>query len=414
VGSFERRVAAIAAAGLALRVAAALSARDLLVQGDAMAVHQIAQGLADGEGFRQAFASAPTAEYPPGWAVLLAAADLLGANGYLSHRLIGALLGTLLVVLVGALGRALAGPAAGLVAAGIAAAHPLLWTADVSMMSETLYGVLLVGALLAAHHRRPVLLGALLGLAALTRGEALALVVLLVVPLLWRERRALVAALAVFAVALAPWTVRNLLTFDAPVLISSNANGIFKGANCPDTYRGDLIGSWRFQCYSPPRPGEDEAQYFARQRAEGLSYLRENAGRLPAVLTARLARLADVWSVEQSVYLNAQEGRLSEPTRWGIRAAWLVMLLAVAGAVVQVRRHGPLLVLLAPVALVVLVAAATYGSTRFRYGAEPSLAVLAAIALVAAGGRLRTRMTQFQVASSRRAGTRVTNDSRGQ
>ena len=48
----------------------------------------------------------------------------------------------------------------------------------------------------------------------------------------------------------------------------------------------------------------------------------------------------------------------------------------------------PLLILLAPVVMVVAVAMAVYGSTRFRFGAEPSVVVLAAVALVALGGRL--------------------------
>lgn len=414
MGPFERRLAAVAVGALGVRVAAALSARDFLVQGDAFIFHHVAQGLADGRGFSQVFEPGPTAEHPPGWEVLLAAADLLGANGYFSHRLIGAVIGTLTVVLIGLLGRAVATGVVGLVAAGIAAVHPLLWSADVSLMSETLYGALLVGALLAAHARRPVALGVLLGLAALTRGEALALVVLLVVPLFWRRWRSLALAVGAFVLVLTPWTVRNLVSFDRPVLISNNANGVWAGANCPATYRGDLIGSWRFQCYTPRRPGEDEAEYFARQRDQGLDYLRDNVTRLPVVMAARLIRLADVWRTEQAVFIAAQEGRLTRPTRWGIRLEWVLYLLAVAGLASQRRRRGPLLVLLAPIAMVVLVALATYGSTRFRYGAEPSIAVLAALGLVSAVSTFRARITQFQVSSSRRPGTRVMNDSRGQ
>src|SRR5687768_3178814 len=113
-----------------------------------MVFHQVAQHLADGDGFAQAFRDEPTAEHPPGWEVVLAAADLVGGNGYLSHRLLGALIGTVTVVLIGLLGRRVGGPAVGLVAAGLAAVYPMLWAADVSLMSETLYGALLVAALL--------------------------------------------------------------------------------------------------------------------------------------------------------------------------------------------------------------------------------------------------------------------------
>ena len=105
---FARRLALVAAGALAVRVAAAFGAKDNLVQGDAMIFHQVAQNIADGEGFTQAFADAPTAEHPPGWEVVLAAADLVGGNGYFSHRLLGAAIGTVTVVLIGLLGRRVA------------------------------------------------------------------------------------------------------------------------------------------------------------------------------------------------------------------------------------------------------------------------------------------------------------------
>src|SRR5688500_10484137 len=148
--SFEGGLAAVAAGALGVRVAAAFGARDHLVQGDAMIFHQVAQNLADGDGFRQAFEDAPTAEHPPAWEVVLAAADLVGGNGYLSHRLLGAAIGTVTVVLIGLLGRRAGGPGVGLVAAALAAVYPMLWAADVSLMSETLYGALVVASLLAA------------------------------------------------------------------------------------------------------------------------------------------------------------------------------------------------------------------------------------------------------------------------
>jgi asparagine N-glycosylation enzyme membrane subunit Stt3 len=378
---FGRRLLLLALGALAVRVVAAIATNDHLVQGDAMTFHQVAQHLADGEGFRAPFTAGRTAEHPPAWELVLAAADKLGAAGYLAHRLIGALLGTVTVVLVGLLGRAVAGARTGLVAAALAAVYPMLWGADVSLMSETLYGVFLVGALLAAVARRAVLLGVLLALAALTRGEALLLVPLLAVPLLWRSPRALAACVAAFVLVLAPWTIRNLTTFDTPVLISNNANGLWVGANCPRTYSGPLIGYWEFRCYTPVRRGEDEAEYFARQRRIGVRYLRGHISRLPAVLGVRVLRVFDAWDLPQSVFINAQEGRAPRPVKWGIRAAWLVMALALAGAFLLRRER---LVVLAPVAMVVVVALVTYGTTRFRFAAEPSLCVLAAITVCAA------------------------------
>ncbi len=68
---------------------------------------------------------------------------------------------------------------------------------------------------------------------------------------------------------------------------------------------------------------------------------------------------------------------------------YVVALLAIAGAVILRRRHGPWLVLLAPLALVLFVSITAYGFTRFRVGAEPALIVLAAVTLDALVGRWR-------------------------
>ncbi len=406
--TFGRALGLVALAGLALRWAYAFWNRHFLVQGDAMTFHAVAQHLADGAGFIQPFTVPvlPTAEHPPLWELVLAGADLAGVNGYLSHRLIAGLLGTVTVVLVGLIGRRVAGDRAGLIAAGIAAVSPMLITADGSLMSESLYGALVAATLLAAlalrqspSVRLAALLGALAALAGLTRGEGLGLVVLLGLPLACaggtdrRRRVALaVASFGTFALLLAPWTMRNLTTFADPFVVSTNANSVWQGANCPETYGGSLIGSWSFRCYLPKRAGEDESQYVARNRESGLRYLREHRGRLPLVMVHRLGRGLDVLHVDQALYLNAAEGRPAGPMRWAIRWSWLIMALAIAGAVILRRRGGTgLWVLLTPVWLVLAITVVTYGDTRFRQGAEPSLAVLAAISAEWLALRLRAR-----------------------
>ncbi len=56
-------------------------------------------------------------------------------------------------------------------------------------------------------------------------------------------RASAVAALA-FVVVLTPWTVRNWMVFDQPVLISTNSGSAVAGANCAETYYGDQLGGW--------------------------------------------------------------------------------------------------------------------------------------------------------------------------
>ena len=80
---------------------------------------------------------------------------------------------------------------------------------------------------------------------------------------------------------------------------------------------------------------------------------------------------------------NQGEGR----ERWAIAAGlWTyypLLGLAVAGAIVLARRSGRVLwVLLAPAIASTIGVAVSYGQTRFRGAAEPSIVLLAALAIV--------------------------------
>src|SRR3954470_20149039 len=306
--AFRGTLALIALAGLAIRTAATLRHRDYPVIGDALTFHLEGGHLAHGEGFRRIFEDVPTAEHPPLFIVLLAAFTVVGAGGILAQQLLLGVVGTATVVLVGLLGRRVAGARAGLFAAAVAAAYPLLWLPDGALMSESLYGPFVVASLLAAcayvgarTAARAALVGALVGLAALTRGEALLLVPLLALatlaraPLPGRVRLAHLGALVgAFAIVLAPWSIRNALTFEEPVLISANADGLWAGANCEPTYYGAIVGLWDFPCYGR-RPTGDESEQSREYRRRGMAYLRAHAGRLPVVLLARVGRVWDLY-----------------------------------------------------------------------------------------------------------------------
>lgn len=397
---FDVALGAIAVAGLAVRVAYALLTRDWQeLQGDALSYHLTAEHLADGEGWRRPEVDVPTAEFPPAQSTLLAAATLLGLGGVLEQKLLLCVVGAMTVALIGLLGRAASGSErVGLIAAAIAAVYPPLWVMSGTLLGETLYGLLLVGALLAAYAawrdrsaRGFAVLGALIGLAALARGEALGLVVLVLLPLARLRPRLALAGLAAFALVLAPWTIRNLATFERPVLISNNASGVWVGANCERTYFTEEVGSWRFDCYGERPPG-DESEQFAEYRRRGMDYLRDHLDRWPVVVAARLGRLYDVYRPwDQGVFFAGIEGRHPRATKMGLVAYWTLVPFAVAGAVVLRRRRRPLLILLAPIALVTLVAIATYGVTRFRFAAEPSFVVLGAVAVDALLARIRRR-----------------------
>src|SRR3954463_14399988 len=142
---FRGTLALVALAAVAIRTGATLRHRDYPVIGDALTFHIEGSFLAHGEGFRRVFEDVPTAEHPPLLVCLLALFTLLGGDGILAQKRRFGLVGSVAFVLVGLLGRSVAGDRAGIVAAALAAVHPLLWLADGALMSEALYGPVVWG-----------------------------------------------------------------------------------------------------------------------------------------------------------------------------------------------------------------------------------------------------------------------------
>jgi hypothetical protein len=332
----------------------------------------------------------------------VALGNLLGADSYPAQRAISCLLGAAMVLVVGLVGRRVLDERTGLIAAGLAAVYPMLVVLDGSGRSESLYVLLVALALLFAYRLRDgggwrdaAALGAVIGLAALTRSEAIALLLLLAAPAVLlatpegrrRLRLGAVACLGLIVV-LGPWQVRNLVTFDRPVALSTNEGGLLRGANCDPAYYGPDIGTW--PCIKPLRATKDfdESEVSARLRREALDYVGDHLGRLPVVMGVRMLRAWELWDTRDQA---AIEERISERNlraqQAGVIALFALMALALAGAVMLRRRGRPISLLLAPIVLVTLTSALTYGTSRFRAGGDVSLVVLAAVAL----GRARLR-----------------------
>ena len=239
--------------GLGIRLTYALAvARTIQVGGDAYGFHVLGNLLAAGHGYIRPYdyvffgRQIVTAEHPPLYPLYLALFSKLGATSFAWHRIASCLLGTGTVAAIGLLGRRVGGDRVGLTSAAIAAGYPLLWVIDGSIMSESLYVLLIVMIALAALRlledpigRRALALGALVGLATLTRGEAILLIAVLAAPLAsrlgmtWRRRLATLALVcAGTAVILAPWVARNWISFDRPVAVSNNTGTLLVGANC--------------------------------------------------------------------------------------------------------------------------------------------------------------------------------------
>lgn len=389
---------------------------------------QVSHSLAAGHGFLIPYGSIfsgtahvePTAQHGPLYPLVLAAVYRLGVHGDTALRSLGTAFGALTVAGVGVLGRSLAGDAVGLVAAALAAAHPLLIASDGALLSETLYGALLVWTLVAAARlrQRPgtgraALLGVGIGLAALTRSEALALVVLLAVPLAWRGgRRAriprIAAAVACTVLVVSPWVVRNWSVFGRP-LMTTNEGVLIGTANCRQAYHGHDLGYAVPSCIGAA--SGDESDRAAHWRRQGLDYAGEHAGRLVAVVAP--VRLLREWTLYQPFRDVLEQGRSGNVQRLGIVYGFLLAPLAIAGLVTLVRRRRvPLLVLLAPVALASAVAITGVGSVRYRYAAEPSIVVFAAVGVMAAVRHLAARRRATVAQASMRTAISATS-SRG-
>jgi hypothetical protein len=413
--TFRRALVAIALAGLVLRLLyayALVKSRPLL--GDALEFQQQANLLASGHGLIQPqvwFAqhiSRASADKPPLYPVLEAAISLLGGRTWAWHDIVDLVAGTATIWVTGLVGRRVGGrhgARVGLIAAGVAAVYPLLIAADGSLRSESVFALLVTLSLLCALRlreapsgRRAAVLGAVIALAALTRAEALLLVVLLPFSIAG-GRRGLISVAACVLV-LSPWLIRNAIAFGRFVPISTNVGGLLAGANCAATYHGPLLGQWDLSCLSPATY-TNEAAESDHLRDLGLRYARDHAGRLPVVIVARVGRSFELFNPQQQWAMEAFfEGRSEKVEEAGVLVYYVVVLLAVAGAILLHRRRGPWGILVSPLVLVVFVSVTGYGFTRFRVGAEPALIVLAAVAIDAVVERLVVRPRPSQSADA--------------
>jgi hypothetical protein len=391
---FVAKLVTFAVVGLVVRLVYGFSLPE--PGGDAIFYHEVANRIADGRGFVDPFSGEATAAHPPLFPLLLSLLSLLGATGLDAHQAAGCVIGGATALPLGFAGRRLGGPLVGLLAAGGVAVYPPMLANDAFLYSESLYGLTIALVLLAAFRQlerpsgaRALALGATVGLAALVRAEALVLLLLLGVPLALRMAedrwRGLALVLLGTALIVFPWTGRNWIVFDQPVLISTNDGTVLAGANCGPVYDGTDLGWWHLDCLSRRRPRIDEAEQARIWRDEGLDYATAHAGELPKVVAARIGRTWGLYRVRRQVQLNrffrGSPGWLEWLT---VASFYAAALLAIAGAAALRRRRAELLILAAPVVLVTITTALGFGTPRFRAAAEITIVLLASVAIGAA------------------------------
>jgi 4-amino-4-deoxy-L-arabinose transferase-like glycosyltransferase len=422
--SFSGRLALIAVGALVIRAAYVLVIMPHVQLGpDATWYAAQSFTIAEGNGYvdparffglRGAVA---TASFPPLWPSVLAVVNKLGAQSGRAFELTGAVVGTGTVVLTGLLGRRVRSPKVGLVAAALAAACPFLIAADGSLMSDSLFVLLITASVLLAYAASdkptPVswlVLGAVVGVAALARSDALVLGPLLIVAVAWRVRAAPwvrritfgLLAVAAMVVVLLPWTIRNINALGDTVVLSNNSGSVLEGANCSATYAGKELGRWDPGCLRfVGQPGLSEAAAAREARDHAIRYGRDHLSRLPLVASVRALR---VWGLYDPVRQSRAEAVESRQEDWQVVGwAYCIVLLpfAVAGGLLLLRCGSDLAPMLAVIAGVTLLAVLSWGNQRFRLPAEPVVLVLAAVGLEAAVVALTRRRRSDERDASR-------------
>ena len=364
----------------------------------------VSESIADGRGFQTPLIGTPDASHPPLAALSIVPASAMTdlTRGYIAQRVTMAVLGAFSVAAIGLLGRAVAGSRVGLIAAGLAAIYPNIWLANSVVMSETLVILIMALALLATYRflRQPTwwsaaAIGVLCGLAALARAELLLLVPMLLLPaaLVVKPvpRRAQVAFLSIGVVAcglvVAPWVVRNLVTFQEPTFLSTGDGTALLSTNCDETYYGHNIGLSELPCTYVVPPSRDPSVSSARQRAIAIDYIGDHLSRLPVVIGVRVLRMWDLFRPVQGVDLNTVEGRPKEAGLAGLAMYYVLVPLTIGGVVVLRRRRITTWPLIVPLALATVIAVTTQGAVRYRAPAEVALVVLGAVAVDALWNR---------------------------
>ena len=246
----------------------------------------------------------------------------------------------------------------------------------------------------------------MLGLSGLVRSEALIFLAFLLLPIAWlqsRESRVRDVAELLLGVALVvlPWTVRNAVMLDAFVPIAHSYKGVLLGANCADSYLEAYRGTWSFRCIKAlDVKGLSEVEIFDRARDEGLRYAFDHVSQWPAVVGARVLRTWGLFRPGSWFGYGWIEVRDVDFHRNTRAFGWSLLVLAPFGLVPLLRRDPVRAGLLfAPILIVTFTSAIGYGNPRFRAAAEPSLAILAAMAICGfwnqfRGGRSETRVDE--------------------
>lgn len=249
---------------------------------DTVHYHVTARSLADGRGFQPLFGG-PTARWPPGYTTVLGGLYWVVGPHPIAGEVLNAVLGALTVVLVMLLADRSVGWSAAVVSGSILAVlpGPILWT-DL-ILGETLFVALFVGFFLVLMRASPtwrwmLVIGFMIGVGVMVRGEALTWFLLPVVAF-WSElpklelAKRVAAALVVVVIVMAPWTIRNAIVMDAFIPVSTNASQTLWAGHSPAATGGQVYPSTSYLAQFPPDPPAFELESATAMRRDALRYM---------------------------------------------------------------------------------------------------------------------------------------------
>ena len=349
---------ALLALALVVRVGYVLHTTNYRPVTDALSYNILASGLARGHGW----VYGSSAYVPPGYPFFLAAVyHIVGIphGVWTAPRIAEAFLATVTVLLAGLMALQLAGRVAMLITLAIGAVYVPLVLVGVALMTESLFVPLVLAGVncalrsRAASHRYRwiVAAGLFCGLAGLTRGNGI-VVGFALAALVWTGRprwslqalRGPVTLLAVMALTISPWTIRNAITEHQFVPVTTELGLTLAGTYNDHSARERFIWEFAYPNYRAIKknPRLNDAQRSNQLISAVIGYLGRHPAYLPEAMFWNTLRLVDL-----------QGGRVSRMTAFndtratanfadlGVVNFWIVGALALVGLFTTTVRRIP-------------------------------------------------------------------------
>lgn len=364
-----------------------------------------AVNVMEGHGYTRFTDRAGDSDLPPLYPLFLVGVYGLLGRGAIQVAVVQAALDGGTIFLIFLIGRRVAGPTVGLLSAAFYGVYPYLIYQNLSVNDTGLFIFLLAAGVWLSYRvydthdwRAAAALGAVFGLAALTRA-----LILLIWPLLllwWMRHIGLRATVMlatssglVLAAVVAPWVVRNSRLNGELVFISTNDGGNLERGNSPcaiEYMRRGWDTQWG-ECLATPPAGLTDAAKDRWLRQQALDFLRQNPDEWMTLLWTKLSVLWNPAIIPSAVppgtvpaddparLYDSPEFRLVRP----VHAAYFgsLLVLGILGLIAARRSAIPVAPLLAVIGAVTVVYLVFAPSTRYRSPADPFLFIFSAIAV---------------------------------